>query len=1223
MDVKALEEYIEGSANSTIISRSTDIILINAERNKKGWLFSYKGSSLKSYKIEVYESDGDICSDCTCPYDYGMMCKHEVAAVNYIIRETPENTVVSEVVFSEVSKSSVKRMYLEDGILKDEYIVDLYKRIDDDNHYWSGYFEIIEIGSGKLVTLYGNYPPSTQTFEYDVETNLLKFNCTCKSFKKKGCNHVTLCLRMVINKYGEGVFSPNYLDAKIDGFLKKYDMTRGDDYSKFFEFSFDIDGFKVEEKVKNIVVSMDSIKKSILPVFDKEKEDSIYVPFIEPKMTTTHGVGFCFEISKPYRGEDVCDLIVFNAKKNKKDGSFSSSFKRIDESEMLTYFNFIKEEDKNIMIKGMECSNIVNISNRSPDIENLNYSLSKLKSISELSDKYVFYIKKGKDNFIKKNLTQVSFDTKHPELYFTLKENEDFYTLNPKIRLEDKSYVLGSTKMKVYPHFCLLNDKIYFYKNAYTYMYISKFLNNKEINFQKKYYDKLYNEIVLPLSKHFEVETKIYSKAKNNISADKVSRQLCISDHEGEYVLFKLACKYKEDLVMLGSKEKLLDKNTGGLIDRNEALESDFLDKFKELHPDFVNQEDIFYLTPYQLVENEWLLKASEKLKHIGVEIFGAKELKSFKYNLNKAIVSVSVSSNIDWFDLNITIKYGKEIVSLKDIKKALINKSKYVELSDGSLGLLPEKWLTKLTKYFKYGEVSQKGVKVSNYQFNIIDELYDDLEKAPDFLLDLQKKKQRLQNLNTSISAKQPKNVKATLRPYQMEGFNWLVFLYKNNLGGCLADDMGLGKTLQTICFLSYIKSKDKDIKPHLLVLPTSLIFNWQKEIEKFCPSLKYLVYTGAKRKPLFNKFSQYDIILTTYGSVINDIEKIKEFEFGYIILDESQAIKNPNSKRYKTVKLLKSDNRLALTGTPIENNTFDLYAQMNFLNPGLLGNMTHFKKEFSEPIDKNRDVEASSLLNDMINPFLLRRTKKQVATELPEKTETILYCEMGVEQRKVYDAYKDKFRDYLMDKIDENGVNKSQMYVLEGLTKLRQICNSPELLNDNENYGSSSIKLDLLIENIKSKTANHKILVFSQFTSMLALIKARLEENDLEYEYLDGKTKNRQNNVDNFQNNEDIRVFLISLKAGGTGLNLTAADYVFVVDPWWNPAVESQAIDRCYRIGQTKKVMAYKMICRDTIEEKILNLQESKKQISDSVVKVDNIKKSFNTSQIKDLFS
>jgi SNF2 family DNA or RNA helicase len=742
------------------------------------------------------------------------------------------------------------------------------------------------------------------------------------------------------------------------------------------------------------------------------------------------------------------------------------------------------------------------------------------------------------------------------------------------------------------------------------------------MNFLKNKYKTFHKEVILPLSKHFVVETKIF-KTQKLPKETELKKQVYVSDFEGDYAVFKTGVQYNNTLILTNSHEKFYDEQTKQFVKRDEVFESDFVEEFQDLHPDFQFQDGVFYLSPYQLIEDEWLLKTSQKLKDKNIAIFGVKDLKSFKFNLHKPIVSMGVKSSIDWFDVAIEIKYGKEKVSLKDIKKALLKKSKYIQLKDGTLGMLPKEWLAKFSKYFKVGEVKNDTIKISNFQFNIIDELFEDLENTPDFLLDLQRKKIQLQNLKNITSVKLPRTVKATLRPYQKEGLNWLVFLFDNKLGGCLADDMGLGKTLQTIALLAYLKVNKKAKKPHLIVAPTSLMFNWEKEIEKFCPSLKNLLYTGSERQKHLVNFKKYDIILTTYGSVLNDVTLLKEIDFEYIILDESQAIKNPNSKRYKAVRLLKSNNRLALTGTPIENNTFDLYAQMNFLNPGLLGTKTHFKTEFSDAIDKAKNENASELLHQIIHPFLLRRTKLQVATDLPEKTENVLYCEMGKEQRKVYDAFKEKFRTYLLDKIDENGAEKSQIYILEGLTKLRQICNSPALLNNDEDYGSASIKLDILLENIKTKTTNNKVLVFSQFTTMLHLIKERLESEDIQYEYLDGKTRNREENVKNFQENESIKVFLISLKAGGVGLNLTAAEYVFLVDPWWNPAVENQAIDRCYRIGQTKKVMAYRMICKDTIEEKIVDLQENKTQVSDSIIKVDTMKKSFDKNQIRALFS
>lgn len=479
-----------------------------------------------------------------------------------------------------------------------------------------------------------------------------------------------------------------------------------------------------------------------------------------------------------------------------------------------------------------------------------------------------------------------------------------------------------------------------------------------------------------------------------------------------------------------------------------------------------------------------------------------------------------------------------------------------------------------------------------------------------------------RLQKISEIADVSVPKGIKAQLRDYQQHGLNWLAFLHKHRLGGCLADDMGLGKTLQAITFLQYLKTSQKPEIPSLIIAPTSLIFNWNKEVEKFCPTLKMLTFTGGDRGVKKDDFKKYDLILSTYGTLLNDIDFLKDENFHYVILDESQAIKNPDSKRYKAVRLLKAYNRLVLTGTPIENNTFDLYAQLNFLNPGLLGSMSHFKTTFSDSIDKDKDEEASQLLGKIIMPFVLRRTKEDVAKELPDKTESIIYCEMGSEQRKVYDFFKDKYRDYLLNKIDENGVAKSQMYILEGLTKLRQICNSTALISEEEDFGQFSVKLETLIEHIKEKTGQHKILVFSQFVKMLQIIRARLDEEHIGYEYLDGQTRDRQSSVDNFQQNKDVRVFLISLKAGGTGLNLTEADYVYIIDPWWNPAVENQAIDRCYRIGQDKKVMAYRMICKDTIEEKIVALQTKKKAVAASIISVDDEKKSFDLNEVRDLF-
>src|SRR6185436_5957106 len=366
--------------------------------------------------------------------------------------------------------------------------------------------------------------------------------------------------------------------------------------------------------------------------------------------------------------------------------------------------------------------------------------------------------------------------------------------------------------------------------------------------------------------------------------------------------------------------------------------------------------------------------------------------------------------------------------------------------------------------------------------------------------------------------------------------------------------------------------------------------------------------------------------IIITTYGTLRSDIQLLLKIRFDYVILDESQAIKNPGSKVTKAACLLEAKNRICMSGTPLQNNTFDIFAQMNFLNPGLLGSMEFFRNEFATPIDKFGEQDQKEHLRKLLFPFILRRTKEQVAKDLPEKTETILFCEMEKEQRKVYEAYRNSYREKILGTIDQQGIGKSQLTILQGLMKLRQICDSPAILNEEEKYPNHSIKLEELAREIEENIGDHKALIFSQFLGMLALIKAKLKEQEIPFEYFDGSTSatDREKAIQSFQGNDEVRVFLISLKAGGVGLNLTAADYVYIVDPWWNPAVEQQAIDRTHRIGQTKNIFAYRMICKDTIEDKILQLQERKRSLArDLIADDDGFVKNLTKEDVEYLFS
>ncbi len=615
---------------------------------------------------------------------------------------------------------------------------------------------------------------------------------------------------------------------------------------------------------------------------------------------------------------------------------------------------------------------------------------------------------------------------------------------------------------------------------------------------------------------------------------------------------------------------------------------------------------EYFYLHKDKFLNEDWFLTAFEEWKNHDIQILGFNDLKKNRLNQNKVNITINVKSGLDWFNTAISVKYGKQKASLKQLQKAVKNKSKFVQLDDGTEGILPETWLKKFAAYFQAGEIEDEVLQIPKSNFADVHDLFEHEWLDPTVTEEINLFADKFSNFKSIPDIAVPKELKATLRDYQKQGLNWLNFLDDFSFGACLADDMGLGKTIQILAFILSQRKKQKH-NTNLIVVPTSLLFNWQAEIAKFAPSIKLHVSYGPDRDKSTTDYSKYEIILTTYGMLLSDINFLKNYRFNYIFLDESQAIKNPGSQRYRAARMLQSRNKVVLTGTPIENNTFDIYGQLSFACPGLLGNKQYFKEIYSIPIDKFENTKRSVELQKKIQPFILRRTKREVAKELPEKTEMVIYCEMGAEQRKVYDAYEKELRDYIAGK-DEQELTRNGMHVLTGLTKLRQICNSPALMKDEGHVGDFSAKIDVLMKQIENKSPNHKILVFSQFVSMLDLIKKELQQRNIPFEYLTGQTKDRAARVNEFQENKDVRVFLISLKAGGTGLNLTEADYVYLIDPWWNPAVENQAIDRCYRIGQEKNVIAVRLICPDTVEEKILTLQATKSRLAGDLIKTDN---------------
>ena len=611
-------------------------------------------------------------------------------------------------------------------------------------------------------------------------------------------------------------------------------------------------------------------------------------------------------------------------------------------------------------------------------------------------------------------------------------------------------------------------------------------------------------------------------------------------------------------------------------------------------------------------------------MKESEVPVVGFEELKNYRFNTAKPQTRIQISNGVDWFDAKVDIVFGEQKVTIEDIKKALNNKQQFVQLNDGTLGILPETWLKKYSLLFRVGEGKNNQLRLSKYHLSVIDELYNNIDET-EVMIKLEEKYERLRSFNRINEVDPPKDLASILRPYQVAGYHWLNYLNEVGWGGILADDMGLGKTVQALSCLQLFREKTKSMSA-LVVCPTTLMFNWENEIKKFTPKLTYKIHHGGERQRDKKLFEEYDVIITTYGTLRSDIKFMSDTALDYVVLDESQAIKNPQSKVTKAACLLNAKNRICMSGTPLQNNTFDIYAQMNFLNPGMLGSVEYFRNEFATPIDKFGEREHKDHLKKLLYPFILRRTKEQVAKDLPAKTETILFCEMEEEQRNIYDAYRNDYRDKILGVIKEQGIDKSQLTILQGLMKLRQICDSPAIMNEKETMPNVSVKLDELTREITENIGNHKALVFSQFLGMLGLIRQKLTELGVKFEYFDGSTSapDREKAIQSFQNDDEVRVFLISLKAGGVGLNLTAADYVYIVDPWWNPAVEQQAIDRTHRIGQTKNIFAYRMICKDTIEDKILQLQDKKRSLARDLVADDTgFVKTLTREDVEYLFS
>jgi SNF2 family DNA or RNA helicase len=1065
--------------------------------------------------------------------------------------------------------------------------------------------DTMEIDACAFICNYGFREEHNVTL-VQTATNMV-MTCTCGDTHVKMCTHEGFVLYHVLENNHYRLFFDTPARKK---FLANHALSFGiiseDLIARSFQVYFENNETKIQNTQKALI-GLSSDKKAELIAKLKP------IPFDPDRLIATNNYSFLVFHSNNYTKECV---IKFVKSEQTKTGAIKTPI------EVQNALDEVINQTEIIGVKAFAALGILQQEYRQKSAhpkdqeEAYRREIKLILAVLPLFSIYPVYETIDKTLGLKAaNFRPVTIEVTPVEIELQVTQKDEFYEITGAVEIDNKHISFAAINI-AYTHFIRRGDTLYLVKDWTHMRTINYFLlHHAKLIIHQSQFEEFQQEFLSPLENNARINYSFVKKAtralikQTDLAVVNAKRiYLSNSDH---FITITPIIQYGSVEIPILSKRKIVTIDQTGTsfeIPRDEEQEIDLLGRVLREHTDFEAQMggDFFYLHKQRFLENDWFLNAFEHWTAVGIELLGFQEITKLKLQPTKMKISIQLISGIDWFETKAQITVGKTTVRLKEIQKSVVKRSRYVALGDGTFGLLPEQWLNRFARFFDQGEFIEEAFRIPKTAYQFIDDWFDIAELDQTVREQITELKAKINNFDTIPTIPLPKLLKATLRDYQKDGYDWLHFLRDFGFGGILADDMGLGKTVQVLAFLSKLAEKNP-AGMYLIVVPTSLVFNWKNEIEKFTPHLEVFENYGKNRVKTVSAFDDKQIILTTYGALMSDIKYFKAIDFSCVILDEGQAIKNPDAKRYKMVRLLQAQQRIVLTGTPIENNTLDIFSLLTFCNPGIFGTLKSFRDHFAYPIDKFQDSQRVRELQQKIRPYLLRRTKKQVAKELPEKTEMVIYCEMDHEQKRVYDVYKEELKNYLLkQRTLDDGENS--LHVLQALTKLRQICNSPALLNDRGvSYGDQSAKISVLLEQIEEKIGAHKILVFSQFVTMLDLVKTALIERGIAFSYLTGQTKNRQEAVDSFQNDSSKRVFLISLKAGGMGLNLTEADYVYLIDPWWNPAVENQAIDRAYRIGQTKHVVAIRLITPNSIEENIQLLQARKHDLVADLVHTD----------------
>ncbi len=1215
-------------------------------------VFRVKDDSYSTfYKVYIQKfKDAESTSlRCGCPYNLGDICRHEAAALFQLQELIDRGHLQADHIQYDQRHTVVKMKTID---LKSLRLFSSPEVFTEAEKFLRTNKAAIEHAENEMVkasvTLDGH---SYKVIIRKNEERNFDTSCDFEDTEHPLCLPKIIVLLQLMNTYGANYFdSIRNWDKEKNKLLEAYGYSLSDNLKGKFEFAYK-DGKPFLRVLDASIKRVAPVAAPARPVLIQQKEKEVEAPVeagVE-EAKPSQRLGVVFNLGKKAFPHFTVDVVI--GEPNDGSSAFTGKVEKIDisryvnadnlpdtDKELLTLLRKLQESEVNKYISrnspfsGIWENIIHHEEDDLPDETKelmTEYLLPKLKKIfsDSASNPFVFLLP-DKKAFKTNNLEPFQLQAEEARPHFIIKKTPmaigAHYTIQCRVRAGGIEYDLGDNE-SISPLFFIYNHQAWLWKNNDVIHLIDKFLPSGKMTVPAEEWSKTLNQFVLPLAKEHKVD---FDKSLVHEIKDGNPEAKLFLLEKGDFLVFQPSFTYKgyetkprdRDEMVVPQGDKVV------IIHRNREKENEFIQQLQNLHSGFAYNEDSasLALKGSDVLKNNWFFLFVDAMKDMKTPVFGFEALKNFRFNTAKPQTKIFISSNTDWFDAKVDIIFGDQQVTVAEVKRALANKQQFVQLGDGTLGILPDEWLKKYSLLFRVGEGKTNSLKLSRYHLSVVDELYE-TRNEEELVLQLEEKYQNLREFNDIKEIEPPNALKMILRPYQVAGYQWLNYLKDVKWGGILADDMGLGKTVQALSFLEYYKKDTGKIKA-LVVCPTTLIYNWENEIKKFTPTLTWRIHHGASRTRVKEELTDHDVTITTYGTLRSDIKLLTSVEFDYVILDESQAIKNPSSKVTRAAGLLNAKNRLCMSGTPLQNNTFDIFAQMNFLNPGMLGTMEFFRQEFAIPIDKFGEQDRKEHLKKILYPFILRRTKEQVAKDLPEKQEMILFCEMEDEQRNIYDAYRNDFRNQILGTIEAQGIQKSQLTILQGLMKLRQICDSPAILNEQEKFDNHSIKLDELAREITENIGNHKALIFSQFLGMLALIKAKLEELGVQYEYFDGSTSapDREKAIQSFQNNEEKRVFLISLKAGGVGLNLTAADYVYIVDPWWNPAVEQQAIDRTHRIGQTKNIFAYRMICKDTIEDKILQLQEKKRALAKDIISDDaTFVKTLTREDVEYLFS